>query len=135
MATMKLNDHEQFHVTQLEEMKRRKADGDWTVSDHAIEVQQEQVNRALHNAETRERMQAQRQAEIDAMAASSEAKRQARIQEAQAEYKKVAQATFPGTPQQFEAAWPELLRAWQIRSTAPDMDELVRRKRLSSGMY
>ena len=127
MAT--LNRDEQAKVDWYEALERAQRTGTMPPDARQLQNARELAERAEANAEARERMQAHRQAEQDAQAAAHQARRDAEVLAAQEAYKRTARATFPGTAAQFEAAWPELLQAWQIRNTASDASALIEQKR------
>jgi D-tyrosyl-tRNA(Tyr) deacylase len=127
MAT--LNADEQAKVDRYNELERAQRYGERPRDAAQLEHARVLAENAQRNAETRERVLAERQAEKAADAAKHQARRDTEVLAAQEAYKQTARVTFPGTPAQFDAAWPELLRAWQIRKTATDMDALVERKR------
>lgn len=127
MAT--LNVDEQAKVDRYNELERAQRYGERPRDAAQLEHARVLAEYAQRNAETRERVLAERKAEAEKEAAKHQSRRDAAVLVAQNEYKAVARATFPGTAQQFDAAWPELLKQWQIRNTAVDMDALVERKR------
>ena len=130
MAT--LNTYEQARIDEYEALQARRRRGA-LVSDASLEQAREIADNQRRNAEVREERRAQQQAEEDAQAAARQAKHDAAALQAQEAYRRVAQATFPGTSEQFEAAWPELLRAWQLRNTAGSMDAMIEQKRQQYG--
>jgi hypothetical protein len=127
MAT--LNQDEQATVDAYTELERAVRYGERHRDEQQLASFRQRAEWAQNNAEAREQFQQQRKAEKDAEAAAAQARHEARALEAQEAYKRTAQATFPGTQAQFDAAWPDLLKAWQIRNTASDMNALIERKR------
>ncbi len=123
-----LNTYEATKIAEYEDLQAKRRRGEF-VSDTALERAREIAGNMERNAEARERRLAQLQADEDAKAAARQAKRDAEMLQAQEAYKRLARSTFPGTQAQFDAAWPELLRAWQIRNTASDQDALIEHAR------
>ena len=122
MAT--LNQDEQAKVDALAALEQAKWNGE-PVWDGDLKQARWLAEHAEANAEARERFQQQRKAEEDAENARRQARRDAEVLAAQDAYKRTARATFPGTQAQFEGAWPDILRAWQVRNTAGDADALI----------
>jgi hypothetical protein len=133
MAT--LNTDEQAKVDRLAELEQHRRHGTQFVSDDQLERARELAAYAERNAEARARLQAQRQAEIDAKNAAHQARRDAEVLAAQEAYKRTARATFPGTQAQFDAAWPALLQQWQLRNTVTDTEAVVAEKRRQYAEY
>ncbi len=123
-----LNQFEQARIDEYEALQARRRRGEY-VNDAALERAREIAGNMERNAEAREERRAQLQADEDAQAAARQAKHDAAALQAQEAYRRVAQATFPGTAQQFEAAWPELLRTWQLRNTAGTLDAMIEHAR------
>jgi hypothetical protein len=128
-----LNDREKSVVAAYEDLERAMRTGERHRDEQQLANFRQRAEYARHNAEAREQLQAQRQAEIDALAAATQAKRDAQALAAQEAYKRTARATFPGTQAQFDAVWPDLLKAWQIRNTADDQSALIEQKRRQLG--
>ncbi len=127
-----LNTYEATKIAEYEDLQAKRRRGEY-VSPGALERAREVAANMERNTEAREQRLAQLQADEDAKAAARQAKRDAEMLQAQEAYRRVAQATFPGTAEQFEAAWPELLRAWQLRNTAGTLDAMIEQKRQQYG--
>ncbi len=123
-----LNESEQAKVDALAALEQAKWNNE-PVWDGDLKQARWLAEHAEANAEARERRQAELKAEKEAEAAKHQARRDAEVLAAQDAYKRTARATFPGTQAQFNAAWPDLLKAWQIRNTASGLDEAAERKR------
>ncbi len=123
MAT--LNQDEQAKVDALAALEQAKWNNERYVFDGELATARQLAAYAEANAEARERTQQERKAAADAENARRQARRDAEVLAAQDAYKRTARATFPGTQAQFEGAWPDILRAWQVRNTAGDADALI----------
>ncbi len=127
-----LNQYERDRIAEFEALQAKRRRGEY-VNDAALEKAREIAANMERNAEAREERRAQLQADEDAQAAARQAKHDAAALQAQEAYRRVAQATFPGTAQQFEAAWPRLLEEWQLRNTAGTLDAMIEQKRQQYG--
>jgi hypothetical protein len=128
-----LNEREQAAVDAYNDLERAQRYGERHRDEQQLASFRQRAEWAQNNAEAREQMLAERKAEKDAEDAKHQARRDAAALATQESYKRTAAATFPGTQAQFDAAWPELLRAWQIRNTATDMDALIAQKKAEMG--
>jgi hypothetical protein len=128
-----LNEREQAAVDAYNDMERAVRHGERHRDEQQLANFRQRAEWAQNNAEAREQLQAERKAEKEAEAAKHQARRDAAALAAQNEYKAVARATFPGTPAQFDAAWPRLLEDWLVRNTAIDMDALIEQHRQRMG--
>ena len=83
------------------------------------------------NVEAKAERQARLKAEADADAAKRQAERDKQAEAQIAQFRAQARASWVGTQQQWDAAWPELLRKWQISQVqgTPVLDEMRKRMR------
>ncbi len=116
----------QAKVDRLEELQRWQRTGERYVHDVEIAEQQPLVDWACRNAETRERVQQARQAGADVQAVATRARQDAQAQVAQDAFRQDAHRRFPGTDAEFAAAWPEILKQWQIRQALGEDDDAPR---------
>ncbi len=102
------------YVTELEEHRRNRTK---YVNDHQLAEAKKLAEMARDNAEARARYQAGLATKRQAQAAAAEAQCQERIAQEIDTYKQTARSAFMGTAADFEAAWPEILKQWQIRQS------------------
>jgi hypothetical protein len=119
MAT--LTREEQARVDEWTALKQQRAAGQY-VSDYDLTRAETIAANQIKNAELREQRLKGQEATRQAEAARVQAEQEARHQAAQEAYKRVARARFPGDDEQFQQAWPQLLREWQIRQATAEMD-------------
>ncbi len=124
-----LNQDEQARVDRYNELQRDFDNGSTYVNKGQLEQSRTLAGYAERNAESRERFKAQREVEKKAENDRIQARRDAEVLAAQEAYKRVARVTFPGTEEQFNAAWPDILKDWQIRNTAQSQSALLDQKR------
>ncbi len=111
-----LNQQFEANRQKLAKLEQQKAEG-MNISDARLTEAREQVARDVGHAAAIERALAEQQAQADAELQRVEERRRALVQAAQEAYKRLARSQWPGTQAQFDAAWPELLRDWQMRQT------------------
>lgn len=122
MAT--LTREEQARVDEWTTLKQQRAAGQY-VSDYDMEQAEQIAAFQYKNAEIREQRLKEQEAARQAEAARVQAEQDARHQAAQEAYKRVARAHFPGSDKEFEAAWPDVLKAWQVRQAAASEAEAL----------
>ncbi len=121
-----LNQRERETVARLEELQRWQQTGERYVSDAMIAEAEQVATWAIRNAETRERVQQARQAGADVQAVATRARQDAQAQVAQDAFRQDAHRRFPRTDAEFAAAWPEILKQWQIRQALGEDDDAPR---------
>jgi hypothetical protein len=127
-----LNREEQAKVDRLEELKRWRRTSEQYVNDAQIAAAEQLAQLAVANAEARARLQAQRQAEIDAKNAAHQQRMDAQAHAAQEAYLREARARYTGTEAQWQQDKDEILRQWRVRN-ALGGESLVERKRHQYG--
>ena len=128
-----LNRDEQATVDRYEQLLQAQRAGQH-VSDHVLNEAKQLAEYARHNAETRARQWAALDAKRQQEQQQRETQRQERISAEIEAMKRHARATFIGTPEQFEVAWPEILKQRQIAQTQDPL-ELEKQRLRQSGMY
>lgn len=85
------------------------------------------------NEQARQRHLAALEEERKQQRAKVEARLNQEAEAAIASYKLQARTAFPGTGAQFDAAWPEILRRWQIAQVESGQNDIIARKRAQYG--
>ncbi len=117
MSTPPLNRDEQARVDYVTELEEHRRNGTKYVNDHQLAEAKKVAEMARDNAAARARYQAGLAAERQARADAAEARHQERIAQQIDTYKQTARSAFMGTAADFEAAWPEILKQWQIKQS------------------
>jgi hypothetical protein len=131
----KLTFEEQAKVDRLAALEEQERNGTGTVRENDLKQAHWLAERAIANAEIREEMRAERQAEADAQAARVQAQRDAEALQAQEAYLRQARVNYPGTEVQWQQDKAEILRQWRIRNAlGTDLDVLRERKRAELGI-
>ena len=95
----------------------------------------QRLARRAHNEQSRRRMEAQQQAEQHSQQAAAQARRDAENAAHLDQVKTRAAAAFPGTPAEFDAAWPTIKAAYQQQQALAALGvDAVAAKR-ASGIY
>ena len=128
MAT--LNASEQEKVDALAALEQAKWNNERYVPDVELANARQLVAYAEANAEAREQVQKQRNAEKDAEVARHQAARDALARAAQAEYMRRCHAAFKGTAAQWEQMKGAILQDFLLGANE-GRDEVVERKRAS----
>ncbi len=82
----------------------------------------------------RRRLEAQRQSEQAATDAKRQGERDARAAAEVEQFRQQARGVFPGSAQEFESAFPDLLRRWQADQTLERLSaDLIAQKRARGG--
>ena len=129
MAT--LNASEQAKVDALAALEQAKWNNERYVPEVELANARQLVAYAEANAEVREQLQKQRNAEKDAEAARHQAARDALARAAQAEYMRRRHASFKGTAAQWEQMKGAILQDFLLGANE-GRDEAVERKRNSA---
>jgi hypothetical protein len=124
-----LTAQEQATVDTAATMRAHRTNGTRPIGDQELERAELEATWAVRNAEIRAARQTEREAAQAAEAARTQEAHAARVQAAQDAYKRQARLTFPGSDQDFEQAWPEILKVWQLRQLAADESEASRSQR------
>lgn len=113
MSTPQLNAREQQAVDRLAKLEEAKRNG---ASIHKSQLERAQFNAqvARGNAAARVKLDAQIAANVTELEQRDAAAQAERTAQVRADFKQQARDAFFGTDAEFEAAWPDLLRKWQI---------------------
>ena len=119
-------------IQHADNLTQRRAAGEYIIDSVYNNAQQVKANQ-LKNAQIRAERRAETQRAEDAKHAALLERMDAQALAAQDAFKHTARAAFPGTQAEFDAAWPEILKQWQIRNAVEADASLVARKRAMLG--
>jgi hypothetical protein len=119
---IELNHYEQPKVDAYHELAAARQRGEQVHPD-LWEAAKKDADLAIHNAQCRAAYQAELDAKYQAQAAAESAQQEQRSRQEADAHKQRVRAAFPGTPAEFEAAWPKILEAWQVQQALAVLDE------------